>query len=202
MDEKEKKMDAEEINDAVQKKIPIIKIVLAIVGILVAIFLVISIIAPCSLYGHQFEITSREEPTCAKGGSELYTCKKCGETKEEYLLKKLHNWGNYVVTEKATTEHQGSKYKICRDCGYKRTEAIPQKIKHNKSSSTNKSSSNSFQDETKDWMKDQAKGKSYNYDDGGKYPCMGKNDTCPNYTHNAYDLYCDKCDPDGDNVEG
>ncbi len=35
-----------------------------------------------------------------------------------------------------------------------------------------------------------------------KYPCMGKNDTCPNYTYSPYDFYCSSCDPDGDNVEG
>ncbi len=56
--------------------------------------------------------------------------------------------------------------------------------------------------EVHDWMKDQAEGKDYGDDDGGDYYCMGKNDTCPNKTHNKYDLYCDSCDPDGDNVEG
>lgn len=56
--------------------------------------------------------------------------------------------------------------------------------------------------EVKDWMKDQASGKNYDTNDGGEYYCMGKNDTCPNKTYNAYDLYCDSCDPDGDNVEG
>lgn len=58
------------------------------------------------------------------------------------------------------------------------------------------------QDDVKDWMKDQAVGKEYSYDDGGEYYCMGKNDTCPNKTKNAYDLYCNSCDPDGDNIEG
>ncbi len=53
-----------------------------------------------------------------------------------------------------------------------------------------------------DWMKDQAAGKDYGYDDGGSYYCMGKNDTCPNKTNNKYDLYCSSCDPDGDNIEG
>lgn len=57
-------------------------------------------------------------------------------------------------------------------------------------------------DDVDDWMKDQAKGKSYGSDDGGTYYCMGKGDTCPNKTHNAYDLYCSSCDPDGDNIEG
>lgn len=39
-------------------------------------------------------------------------------------------------------------------------------------------------------------------DGNGPYHCYGKNDTCPNYTYNYMDLYCDKCDPDGDNREG
>ena len=59
-----------------------------------------------------------------------------------------------------------------------------------------------FQDDTKDWMKEQAEGKDYTTDDGGEYYCMGKNNTCPNKTRNAYDLYCSSCDPDGDNIEG
>lgn len=54
----------------------------------------------------------------------------------------------------------------------------------------------------KDWMIDYAQDKEYQYDDGGSYYCMGKNDTCTNKTKNAYDLYCNSCDPDGDNVEG
>ena len=28
----------------------------------------------------------------------------------------------------------------------------------------------------------------------GPFHCMGKNNTCPNYTYCAYDLYCDECD--------
>lgn len=44
--------------------------------------------------------------------------------------------------------------------------------------------------------------KNYDHDDGGLYYCMGKNDTCPNKTKSAYDLYCHSCDPDGDNIEG
>lgn len=59
-----------------------------------------------------------------------------------------------------------------------------------------------FNDDVDDWMKDQAEGKDYDYDDGGSYYCMGKGDSCNNKTRNAYDLYCSSCDPDGDNVEG
>ena len=30
--------------------------------------------------------------------------------------------------------------------------------------------------------------------ENGPFYCMGKNDTCPNQTGCAYDLYCDSCD--------
>ena len=36
----------------------------------------------------------------------------------------------------------------------------------------------------------------------GPYPCYGKHNTCSGKTYNYRDLYCDSCDPDGDNVEG
>ena len=35
----------------------------------------------------------------------------------------------------------------------------------------------------------------------GPYPCYGKGNTCNNTTKNCLDLYCDSCDPDGDNKE-
>ena len=63
-------------------------------------------------------------------------------------------------------------------------------------------SDDDFKNDVDDWMKDQAAGKDYNYDDGGSYYCMGKGDTCNNKTKNRYDLYCNSCDPNGDNIEG
>ena len=36
----------------------------------------------------------------------------------------------------------------------------------------------------------------------GQYWCMGKGDSCQNPTSGPLDLYCDSCDPDGDNREG
>ncbi len=62
--------------------------------------------------------------------------------------------------------------------------------------------SDDYKNDMNDWYANQAAGKDYNYDDGGSYYCMGKNDTCSRKTNNAYDLYCNSCDPDGDNVEG
>ena len=59
-----------------------------------------------------------------------------------------------------------------------------------------------YKEDMNDWYANQAEGKDYNYNDGGSYYCMGKNDTCSRKTNNAYDLFCGSCDPDGDNVEG
>lgn len=70
------------------------------------------------------------------------------------------------------------------------------------SSKSSSKTSSDYKSDVSDWMKDQAKGKDYSSSDGGTYYCMGKGDTCPNHTKNAYDLYCNSCDPDGDNVEG
>lgn len=70
------------------------------------------------------------------------------------------------------------------------------------SSSSYSKSSGYSKDNVNSWMKDQAAGKNYSYDDGGDYYCMGKNNPCRNKTKNAYDLYCNSCDPNGDNVEG
>lgn len=35
-----------------------------------------------------------------------------------------------------------------------------------------------------------------------EYWCMGKSNTCKHKTNSYTDLYCDICDPDGDNIEG
>ena len=40
------------------------------------------------------------------------------------------------------------------------------------------------------------------YLEPGTYRCLGKNNTCRNITDSPTDLYCDACDPDGDNYEG
>ncbi len=36
----------------------------------------------------------------------------------------------------------------------------------------------------------------------GPYHCYGKHNTCKNKTYNYRDMYCDSCDPNGDNIEG
>lgn len=35
-----------------------------------------------------------------------------------------------------------------------------------------------------------------------EYNCLGKNRTCPAKQSNAFDFFCDACDPDHDNIEG
>lgn len=77
----------------------------------------------------------------------------------------------------------------------------PQNVNYNEIQNNNYDNDD-YKADVNDWMADQAAGKDYDYDDGGSYYCMGKNDTCNRKTNNAYDLYCSSCDPDGDNVEG
>lgn len=36
----------------------------------------------------------------------------------------------------------------------------------------------------------------------GEFFCYGKDNTCPNKTYDVFDLYCDSCDPDKNNIEG
>jgi len=71
--------------------------------------------------------------------------------------------------------------------------------------SSNSNSTQYIQDSTKDWMKDigeeAAKSDLHSDSDGGVYYCMGKGDTCPNKTYNAFDLYCSSCDSNNDNIE-
>ena len=88
--------------------------------------------------------------------------------------------------------------------GYEASDNIYNENEYDSSDGGYSSSTTKYdvKDDVDDWMKDQAEGKDYGSGDGGTYYCMGKNDTCPNKTHNAYDLYCSSCDPDGDNIEG
>ena len=76
----------------------------------------------------------------------------------------------------------------CMSCLYKAT---------NSSNSSSSSSSSGKSSSKGPWYSTNVKS-----DGMGPYPCYGKNNTCPNYTYNYKDLYCDKCDPDGDNKEG
>lgn len=98
--------------------------------------------------------------------------------------------GSSTSNNYTTTTNYSSSYS--KSSGYSKSSS---------SSSYSKSSCYS-KDDVNSWMKDQAAGKNYSYDDGGEYYCMGKNNTCRNKTKNAYDLYCNSCDPNGDNVEG
>ena len=91
-------------------------------------------------------------------------------------------------TSSATSTSSGSSYKSNSGSSY--------------SAGATTSNDTDTNEEVNDWMKEQAKDKDYSSDDGGDYYCMGKNNTCPNKTHNKYDLYCSSCDPDGDNKEG
>lgn len=68
-----------------------------------------------------------EAATCKKEGTKTYTCKNCGETKTESILKTEHQWDNGKVTKEATCKEEGSKTYTCSICGDAKTEAIPKK---------------------------------------------------------------------------
>ena len=67
--------------------------------------------------------------TCEKDGSydEVVYCSTCGEevSREAKTIERLgHDWGRWNVTKEATCTKDGSKEKVCADCGDKVTEAI------------------------------------------------------------------------------
>ncbi len=63
--------------------------------------------------------------TCEKDGVKVYTCTKCGETKEEIIKATGHKWDNGKVTKEATCTEAGVKTFTCSACHKTRTEAIP-----------------------------------------------------------------------------
>ena len=56
---------------------------------------------------HDYQISSRKEPTCKATGSVSYTCKKCGDAYEETLDKLPHDYSEATCT----------KPKTCKNCG-------------------------------------------------------------------------------------
>ncbi len=71
---------------------------------------------------------SRVEPACEKTGSITYRCTTCGvviETKK--IAATGHSWDQGKITKKATEKAEGVKTYACKNCGKKKTEAIPKK---------------------------------------------------------------------------
>ena len=87
--------------------------------------------------GHSLEKTEAKEATCTEAGNiEYWTCSECekifsdesGETEigqeEIVVAAKGHSWSSWTVTKKATCTENGSREKVCENCGDKITETI------------------------------------------------------------------------------
>jgi ribosomal protein L40E len=78
---------------------------------------------------HDYQETSRTEPTCTAEGTVLYTCSKCGATKTETIAALGHNYTSAITTA-ATCTATGVLTYTCSRCGDTYTEVLPM-IDHN-----------------------------------------------------------------------
>lgn len=68
---------------------------------------------------------SRVAPTCAKAGSVIYLCSKCGVMKTDTLAATgNHTYGAYTVTKAATVLAEGEQVRTCKVCGAKQTAPV------------------------------------------------------------------------------
>ena len=78
-----------------------------------------------------------KEATCTEAGNnEYWTCSECGKIfsdesgeteigqEEIVVAAKGHSWSSWTVTKKATCTENGSREKVCENCGDKITETI------------------------------------------------------------------------------
>lgn len=66
--------------------------------------------------GHAWKETI-QKPTCTEGGTKVYTCENCGETKKETLPALGHDYaGEWTVDKEATYYEDGSKSHHCSRC--------------------------------------------------------------------------------------
>ena len=71
---------------------------------------------------HDWQETIDTAPTCLEGGHASYTCSKCGETYEQILAAKGHDWKviehvNMVYNSDGTVATQGHALYQCSVCG-------------------------------------------------------------------------------------
>ncbi len=71
---------------------------------------------------HDWQETIDTAPTCLEGGHASYTCSKCGETYEQILAAKGHDWKviehvNMVYNSDGTVATQGHTLYQCSVCG-------------------------------------------------------------------------------------
>ena len=65
-----------------------------------------------------------KDSTCTEAGEKVYTCKVCGETKEETINVLEHTWDEGKVTKEATCDTDGEILYTCKECNTTKTEVI------------------------------------------------------------------------------
>ena len=65
-----------------------------------------------------------KDSTCTEAGLKIYTCKVCGETKEETINVLEHTWDEGKVTKEATCDADGEILYTCKECNTTKTEVI------------------------------------------------------------------------------
>lgn len=62
---------------------------------------------------HAWDEGVKTDATCTEAGKIVYTCTKCGETKEETVAAKGHAYGDWTVTKAPTCTEKGEETRIC-----------------------------------------------------------------------------------------
>jgi hypothetical protein len=73
---------------------------------------------------HDWNIKVLVDATCAKTGTSIDTCKRCGLVKEGTVALKEHTWGEWKETKAATKEADGEETRECSVCGKKETRPV------------------------------------------------------------------------------
>lgn len=73
---------------------------------------------------HDWNIKVLVDATCAKAGTSIDTCKRCGLVKEGTIALKEHTWGEWKETKAATKEAKGEETRECSVCGAKETREV------------------------------------------------------------------------------
>ena len=72
----------------------------------------------------------RVDKTCTKDGYTITVCSRCGaEVGTKNVIKASHNWNDWVTDTEAKCEVDGTKHRICKDCG-KREDGTITKLGH------------------------------------------------------------------------
>lgn len=64
---------------------------------------------------HDFQLVDSKDATCTEAGYKKFEC-TCGEKKEETIAALGHDFGEWVVTKKPTTDAKGEETRTCKRC--------------------------------------------------------------------------------------